>query len=224
MNDRVIESLGAAVGTLRAADIRVEYVGSAGIVAQHSYGSGILLQAGGPFFCTSAFAVTAGSVTGVLTAAHCNQTTDYLENSGNSYWANSQGSYLGNAGDFRWVQTAHTAYGSFYSAYNQLRDVTGWQPMSTMAPNQWVCVYGRSSGTHCRTIKDVTNVCGYQGSTLVCNLIKMNGGGTASGDSGAPWFGGITAWGIHTGTLGGDAIFSTVDKALSNLSVSLIVP
>lgn len=216
------EALGASAGKTVDGDIIIQIDSNAGIVTEHSYGRDNL-WGGISGHCVTAFSVTGGGVNGVLTAGHCGAwLTHYQPEVGSLYTITYQNHKVDFLGDAGWYSTAHTEYDDFYTGPGTRQDVASYRPKNYMSPNDWVCFWGRWSGTAvCRQI-DNTNICGTTGA---CSLIRLTGSTSLPGDSGGPWYLGNIAYGIHTGSSPDGttySYFSTVDFALVSLNVSLM--
>lgn len=87
----------------------------------------------------------------------------------------------------------------FYYAPGKLRSV---HSVSNTHNGMKICVNGKTSNNRCTEVYK-TNVCGLN----ACGLTSTKDYVTAPGDSGAPWFWGSNAYGIHQGrvTIDGSA-------------------
>ncbi len=172
--------------------------------------------------CTTAFAVFAGATRGVLTAGHCSDGSPSVF--GSAYPAVFQGEHEGSYGDFQWHRTVDTTSNQIrISSSGTLRTITSNGYTST---GMGVCNYGKTRTTaNCTTVA-ATNICGSwtspdAGPVTLCRLMRTNTTITNPGDSGGPWYFNNTAYGIHFGTAGGSAAYSTVYNAQSILGILL---
>lgn len=221
--------LGSALGEIRDGDIAFTVVEDATVIQQDMYGGDKRWQSiAHGNFCSSAFTVqNASGVAGVLSAAHCDAQNQYVHEWGTTEWTDHVGSYYGYNGDFEWRKLRYggTVNDDFYSSNGVIRDVTGIQYVTSMAVNDWVCVFGRASQQmKCRQIVD-TYDCFWLLDPLTwsCGWVKTSPVNTIGGDSGAPWFGGTTAYGIHHGidVEDGSGYFSPVELAQTYLGVTV---
>lgn len=160
--------------------------------------------------CTSAFTVKNGSgLAGVLSAAHC-------PNSVSGYTFGSE--LDSGATDAQWHKTTGVENKIRIGPSGTTRTIT-----SSYVPAAGVtlCVNGSASGNKCSTVYSNT-ACWPLGA---CGFIAMNGGVTAGGDSGGPWYTGNYAVGVHKGTayigFGNRSVMTRVGNALSSLGLTL---
>jgi hypothetical protein len=105
-----------------------------------------------------------------------------------------------------WVQD------NIYDSTPYYREITGRRNRTNQSVGEIVCKYGAITHYTCGTIQ-TKGFC-YQG---VCTWVRVDGGNTdlsSGGDSGAPWFSGSIAYGIHTGELSfepNDAIYMAIN-------------
>lgn len=196
------ESPFAQSGTLQLAqglagvDVSIDIVEVPAVVPLNALGGAELWKDFQTFLCTTGFTVTSGSNTGIATAGHCGHP------SGMFYWdpfanvdhaVTYQGGFVGNWGDFEWFTSTGSEVDDFYhSSAGAARDVTGVKnAFSVGDPLNW---YGRKSNTEYSGTVRYTNI--WAGSTG--NLVCMNQGSGAPGDSGGPVYTGGTAAGYVT--------------------------
>lgn len=157
--------------------------------------------------CTSGFSVIDSSgVKGILTAAHC---PDEIWYSGTKLpW---KGSAYGGPCDFQWHSASgfnvrNLAYDGTYNRY-----IYSTKHRDTQAIGEWVCKHGAATGYTCGYIIDKNyNPGGAMDATLI--RVHRYGVNLSSGnDSGAPWFFGNTAYGVHIGGIGDDAYYMAIN-------------
>lgn len=166
--------------------------------------------------CTSGFSVENDSGTkGITTAAHCNNTQSYGGTD-----LPFQGSAYGSSYDFQW----HTAPGftvrnlMFDGTYN--RYVYSTRHRNDQELNEFVCKHGKATGFTCGYIINKS----HQPSGMAATFIRVhrdNVNLSEGGDSGAPWFSGNTAYGVHIGGIGDDAYYMAVNY-LSYLDLTVL--
>ncbi len=170
--------------------------------------------------CTSAFSVRNSSgFRGITTAAHCPDNQFY---NGSNLTFQSQ-DQAGNQ-DVQW----HTAPG--FTVTNQfnsgtgIRNVTATRSRSNQAVGNYVCKNGRTTGYTCGNISSTTFIPNYV-SNAQATFIRVhnnnNNNLSEAGDSGGPWFNGNTAYGIHSGGIGNDAIYMPINY-VSSLGISVL--
>ena len=157
------------------------------------YGGNMLAWSdGGSLACTSGFSVTFGSVRGLATAGHCDDTPFYSVSGADVplyLWAEYESDY----GDFEWLVSGEYHADDFFSGpYDSyLRDVSG---VGFPTTGQNICRNGAKTGKFCDKVYSL-NHC-LNGS---CRLALSENNTSQGGDSGGPWFYGNTAYGIHKG-------------------------
>ncbi|MBN2002440.1 MAG: hypothetical protein JXA21_03710 [Anaerolineae bacterium] len=169
--------------------------------------------------CTSGFSVQNSSGTkGITTAAHCQNSQSY-----NGTSLPFQGSAEGAYYDFQW----HTAPGftvrnlAFDGTYN--RYVYSTKHRDNQVINEFVCKYGRSTGSGCGYIIDKNYTPTTPGSWC-STFIRVHRDGVdlaEGGDSGGPWFSGNTAYGIMRSQIGNDATYMAINY-ISYLGISVL--
>lgn len=199
-------------------------VGRTALELDHTYGG---RQLGN---CTAGFTVrnTAGT-TGVITNGHCLNSVTYY-GIGESYPATFISPQQTDAyRDLQWHTTSHVEYRKFY-ANGSLRTVVGTVSRTWQDVGYWVCHQGMASGYSCGNIESVTfkPAWGYCEPNCASTWIKVSGSSLlcTGGDSGGPWFNGGYAYGVHTGSAGGenpDECDYSVYWAINYLSLGLTV-
>jgi hypothetical protein len=207
--ERLAAELRSAGLVYDSIDVRVSLVEDLGIRMQSHLWGGGRLNHSSQGNCMAGFSVihTSGD-TGVATADHCavNAPTRVYQNTtgGGSLTLNRRGrSFTGNNGDLAWYGGgSHDAPNRFWNTSTTSRNVTA---TGTRQIGQSICNYGRNSGTKCVTVVDHGWSFGaYHGLTAVDSCV------TAGGDSGGPWYIGNIAYGIHSGCLGDNSVFTPV--------------
>lgn len=151
--------------------------------------------------CTSGWAVTNGSVTGVSTAAHCFGINWYI-NPPSELEADfnlvHEAEHLGLYGDVEWkTAPSHIEPAEFFATSSQIREVNSVE--TSFAVNATYCVYGRSSNNRqCDNVYS-TWVNALDGLTLISGLVGMDNDNTLQGDSGGGWSFSTEAAGGHRG-------------------------
>lgn len=155
------------------------------------------------YLCTSGFVVTDGVRDGVVTAAHCADSADYVAPDG----ARVPLSFVGQWGwSFQDVQL-HLAdaalEGAFYAdtAKAALRPVTAARPRAATRAGDVVCHRGERTGYSCAEVKMVDfapagDLCG---GPCAPSWVAVAGPTCRGGDSGGPVFDGTVALGIVKG-------------------------
>ena len=174
--------------------------------------------------CTSGWAVSGPNGDGIVTAAHCtglNGLDHHFTTSDPTMTWRSQ--ERGN-GDVEYHTTSHTETAEYWASENQLRDVTGIQPTFLMFAGTSVCEYGRSSNTrtcnHTVISNNVTTT--FTDGVTVSNLVRVSGDESIGGDSGGPWSFGTVAWGVHSGSNESTSVFTPVQRAQSELNITIL--
>lgn len=193
-------------------------------VAVKEYFGGLRLRDGNynPL-CTSGWAVTDNSSgqTGISTAGHCDNVSKILH----YYWeydTSLQQDHEGVWGDVAWHTTNVVEIPRFYSDTGISTPVFFAALASQPTIGQPLCVYGATSGRDCTAnIAAFDTNCTFADGTTVQGLTRMNAWVTAGGDSGAPWFMGIKAYGSHVGVCG-ESIFSPVHDFSDAIGVTVM--
>lgn len=173
--------------------------------------------------CTSAFTVRHSSGQhGVLTAAHCGNTQSF---SGVSlpFRAEDQS---GNQ-DVQWhASTCGMTVVDDFDAGIATRDVTGTQIRNNQAIGSYVCKNGMTTGYTCGYIESKSYKPSYV-TSAASTFVRVDGRTvnlSEGGDSGGPWFVETLAYGVHSGTPGGDgndALYMPIDY-ISSLFVTVL--
>ncbi len=174
--------------------------------------------------CTSGWAVSGPNGNGIVTAAHCvglNGLDHHFTTSDPTMTWRSQ--ERGN-GDVEYHTTSHTETAEYWATSNGLRDVTAIRATFLMLPGISVCEYGRSSNTrtcnHTVISNNVTTT--FTDGVTVSNLVRVTGDNSIGGDSGGPWSWGTVAWGVHSGSNGSTSVFTPVQRAQSELNITIL--
>lgn len=124
---------------------------------------------------------------------------------------------IGQWGDFEYLFVpGQLKPDDFYSDPNVIRDVNAVKLRAGIAQNEAVCGYGRSSNERvCMLVANVSVDCG----AAPQKQVRMNADHHIPGDSGGPWFFGLTAYGFHRGGCGGNgndhwSVADLIDEAL----------
>ncbi len=155
--------------------------------------------------CTAGFSVQSTSgLTGVTTAAHCDNTQSITDPLGATYALTFQAEKYGSGYDWQWHTLAGaTVTNTIQDGASTTRSITGQLLWANQNVGDAVCKFGKTSGFTCGQVTD-KNLCFTQSDgTTGCNFIKVESvpSGTAlsaPGDSGGPWFSGNTARGSHS--------------------------
>lgn len=180
--------------------------------------------------CTSAFTVTRGRTSGLLTAGHCDGMTRYkIPFDGRVRVLTEQGMHEGVQGDIGWYSFSGTPSPVFYTGSGRYdkRTLTGMQRESSFSRHQTVCFYGRSSNNSDCGKLDTWNLCILDNGIQYCNLarVTLKRVSVQKGDSGGPWYLGHRAVGITMGRRAGDAkiaYFTPVEAALNRYGLRLV--
>lgn len=169
------------------------------------YGGGALTS------CTAGWSVSkSGYPNALITAAHCSNSQTFTGGVALSFRAESSNR------DVRWHSSSITANPAYYTG-------SGWTYVFGKAnpvEGQSLCKYGKTSHYTCDTTY-LDNQC----RDSYCDMMTMNNRKAASGDSGAPWFSGNTAYGVHSGYvtiwLVARDMFTPINSGLTSLGISL---
>ncbi|MCF6289099.1 MAG: S1 family peptidase [Proteobacteria bacterium] len=182
------------------------------------------LTRGGLQSCTSGWAVSGPNGNGIITAAHCSG-LDGLDHhfttaDPDMTWRSQERG----SGDVEYHTTTHTESAEYWASENALRDVTGIRWTIFMLTGQSVCEYGRSSNTRTCNHNVISNnvTATFTDGVTVSNLVRVTGDNSINGDSGGPWSWGTTAWGVHSGSNGSTSLFTPVQRAQSELNVTIL--
>lgn len=155
--------------------------------------------------CTAGFSVQSTSgLTGVTTAAHCQNDQSITDPLGATYALTFQAEKYGSGYDWQWHTLAGaTVTNTIKDGTSTTRSITGQLLWADQNVGDAVCKFGKSSGFTCGQITD-KNLCFTQtDGTTGCHFIKVESvpagnALSAPGDSGGPWFSGNTARGSHS--------------------------
>ena len=175
---------------------------------------GVSAVSGRRSVCTTAFAVTDGTRTGISTAAHCPDELTYYGIDGST----SPLPFVGQWGlayqDVQINVSEQATESVFFSNRGAaaLRRLVTWRNAASTRAGEFVCHYGESSGYSCATVELTDyappgNLCG---GPCFPNWITVKGPNCIPGDSGGPVFSGGVAFGIAKGvnrTAGGQCLF-----------------
>jgi streptogrisin C len=209
-----------------AGDVGVREELGGPVALQDNYGGKRLTKQGTfPFEneCTTTFAVrnVVTSVTGVLTAGHCQAALHCWHNGTIHYDITFVAQRYDADQDWQWHTTPNPDVGLFWdgAAY---RSVTGLEARSSMV-GDYACHYGWVSGFSCGWIQSITysNISGGCNGYVCAPVYALVTGpsmNNAGGDSGGPWFSGGRAYGIHKAGNGATAdppnvvsVFNTIN-------------
>lgn len=194
-------------------------------VAIQEYAGGLRLVDGNynPV-CTSGWTVedSSSSQTGVSTAGHCSNISKIRLYS-NYYDTSMQLEHEGVWGDVEWHTTNVVEIPRFYSDSGVSTPVHFAALAHQPTIGQSLCVYGATSGRDCSAdIAAFDTNCTFPDGTVVQGLTRMNAWVTAGGDSGAPWFSGIKAYGSHVGLCNGGSVFTPVHDFNGAIGVTVM--
>jgi hypothetical protein len=153
--------------------------------------------------CTSGFAVTDGTRTGIATAAHCPDELTYYDKDGTTTTL----PFVSQDGlAYRDVQiniAPEAAQPLFYAdrGADSLRAVTTWRNRDSTRAGDFVCHFGESSGFSCAEVEltDYAPPGTLCGGPCEPTWVTVRGPSCVPGDSGGPVFSGDVAFGIAKG-------------------------
>ena len=174
--------------------------------------------------CTSGWAVSGPNGNGIVTAAHCtglDELDHHYTTSDPTMTFRSQ--ERGN-GDVEYHTTSHTEVAEYYAREDEVRDVTGIKLTWLMFAGQSVCEYGRSDNVRSCNHDVISNnvTATFTDGVTVSNLVRVTGDDSIGGDSGGPWSWGTVAWGVHSGSNGSTSLFTPVQRAQSELNITIL--
>ena len=139
---KVDDLAGADSGTLDAHELHLIHDSELQVNKLAAYGGDRLERSSGQLECTTAFTVQdlITGIGGVLTAEHCGQVVQYAEESGTTWSATLDTSYIGSHGEFEWYTTAATELDDFYYSVGAKLDVSGVMSTSQIDPRDWFAV------------------------------------------------------------------------------------
>ena len=161
------------------------------------------------YACTTGFAVTDGSRTGIVTAAHCPDELVFQDPEGGTIPLAFAGQWGARTQDVQ-VNVGATAQQPLFYADRRsgaLRTLAGARSRLSTRAGEWLCHYGESSGYSCSEV-ELTNfappgqLCG---GACAPTWVTVRTPDCRRGDSGGPVFSGDVAFGITKGGSGGRA-------------------
>jgi len=173
--------------------------GGARIVGVHADGK--------RYACTTGFAVTDGTRSGIATAAHCPDEVVYQDPDGGAVALAFAGQWGARTQDVQVNLSAAPQLPLFYAdrRIGSLRTLAGARSRLSTRAGEWLCHYGESSGYSCAEV-ELTQ---FAPPGLLCGgacaptWVTVRTSDCRSGDSGGPVFGGDIAFGITKGGSGG---------------------
>jgi hypothetical protein len=208
----------AAQGALSSSTVVVR---TAQLSERESYiYGGLFLVDGG---CTSGYGIIkAGTGTrGIVTAGHCPNTQYYGPD-----LLPFQAQAVGGAYDEQWhTAPTYTVENWINIAPGTTRTITSRQFYVNQPVGATVCKYGMTTGATCGEIVTRT----YQPSACIsgatATYVQVSRSGvneSEGGDSGAPWYSGHAAWGMHDCGAGNDAIYMAEDYIEYGLNITVM--
>jgi streptogrisin C len=158
--------------------------------------------------CTSGFVVRHPSTgtTGYVTAGHCGDNQTYFEFGGPSYSTTFIDEIRDADQDVQWHTTSHIEFPEFHASSTlSYRPLEAQMNRSSQAIGGYVCHRGKTTGYSCGDIVSktfrptYTNACPGVTCAAVWVRVEANSLECFPGDSGGPWFLGLTAYGIYKG-------------------------
>ena len=159
------------------------------------------------YACTTGFAVTDGTRSGIATAAHCPDAVTYQDPDGGTVPLDFVGQWGARTQDVQFHVAPVAPQPSFYADRRQgaLRMLGGARSRLSTRAGEWLCHYGESSGYSCAEV-ELTQ---FAPPGLLCGgacaptWVSVRTSDCRSGDSGGPVFSGDIAFGITKGGSGG---------------------
>jgi hypothetical protein len=174
--------------------------GGARIVGVHSLD-------GQRYACTTGFAVTDGTRTGIATAAHCPDEVVYQDPDGGTVPLAFAGQWGARTQDVQVNVSPIKQEPLFYADRRQgaLRMVAGMRSRLSTRAGEWLCHYGESSGYSCAEVELTQFAPPGELCAGVCapTWVSVRTNDCRRGDSGGPVFSGDIAFGITKGGSGG---------------------
>lgn len=195
------------------------------MVEQQSIG-GLFLKQGLTLACTSSWTVrsrTNPSVTGITTAAHCNNLTGIRHANDDDYGITLMASVYNWVGDMEWYTTLSTEPAQFHANSSSIRSTRSVKAGTALVIGESICVYSRMKNVRNCSARlanfpyEVTNPNGVTHSIMA----RMNKEVTVGGDSGAGWSYTNTAYGIHKGVSDEGSTF-TIAEYVGDLQVDIL--
>jgi len=158
------------------------------------------------YACTTGFAVSDGTRTGIVTAAHCPDTLVYQDPEGGTVPLQFAGQWGARTQDVQVHVGPEGQKPLFYADRHRgaLRTLAGARSRLSTRAGEWLCHYGESSGYSCAEV-ELTQ---FAPPGLLCGgacaptWISVRTSDCRSGDSGGPVFSGDIAFGITKGGSG----------------------
>lgn len=196
------ESLRAQVAALTGVPVRIRSLDRPDIDFAEGGARVVGARDGRRYACTTGFVVTDGARRGVVTAAHCPDTLDYmdgaapqpLEFAGQWGWGHQDVQLHLGGGELRPFFFADTAK-------TRLRPVTAARALDGTRGGEWVCHRGERTGYSCATVEltDFAPAGDLCGGACLPRWVAVAGPTCKAGDSGGPVFAGTVALGIVKG-------------------------
>jgi hypothetical protein len=159
------------------------------------------------YACTTGFAVTDGTRSGIATAAHCPDDLTFLDPAGGTIPLSFAGQWGARTQDVQINVGPPGQQPLFYADRRQgaLRKLAGARSRLSTRGGEWLCHYGESSGYSCAEVELVNfappgTLCG---GACAPTWVTVRTHDCRSGDSGGPVFSGDIAFGITKGGSGG---------------------
>ena len=155
------------------------------------------------YLCTTGFVVTDGVRDGVVTAAHCADSADYVAPDGVRVPLSFEGQWGWSFQDVQLHLAAAPLQPAFYADTTKtaLRPVTGSRPRAATRAGDVVCHRGERTGYSCAEVEttDFAPAGDLCGGPCAPSWVAVAGPGCRGGDSGGPVFDGTLALGILKG-------------------------
>jgi hypothetical protein len=167
---------------------------------------GVHAADGKRYACTTGFAVTDGTRTGIATAAHCPDEVEYRDADGSTIALPFAGQWGARTQDVQ-VNLGPVDQPLFHAdrGDGSLRRLAAARSRLSTRAGEWLCHYGESSGYSCAEVELVHfappgQLCG---GACAPTWVTVRTNDCRSGDSGGPVFSGDIAFGITKGGSGG---------------------
>ena len=167
---------------------------------------GVHAADGKRYACTTGFAVTDGTRTGIATAAHCPDEVEYRDADGSRIALPFAGQWGARTQDVQ-VNLGPADQPLFHADRRSasLRRLHGARSRLSTRAGEWLCHYGESSGYSCAEVELIHfappgQLCG---GACAPTWVSVRTNDCRSGDSGGPVFSGDIAFGITKGGSGG---------------------
>ncbi|MBA3651521.1 MAG: hypothetical protein H0W66_08610 [Chthoniobacterales bacterium] len=159
------------------------------------------------YACTTGFAVTDGTRTGIATAAHCPDQVEYQDPDGGTIPLSFAGQWGARTQDVQINVSPVPQQPLFYADRRQgaLRTLASARSRLSTRAGEWLCHYGESSGYSCAEVELTQFAPPGQLCAGACapTWVSVRTHDCRSGDSGGPVFNGDVAFGITKGGSGG---------------------